>query len=196
MMDALLVVLAIIAIAALRILLRSLPRYYFSIQDIVTVRSAEINLAGFAIRFGFLFLCSLIVAVLYAGNVYRVVQFSLTVSFLLIWPFLLQHVIYRDTLPARKHDLKPYPVSYIIKYLCVYIVYAALCVVFSLFAVPVYRFLSAKPTDLYFVFLHQYLTLDPFLQSLISNAIAMVVLGAAGIALRRIYRLILRRFFH
>lgn len=187
--------LSVITIMLLRIMLLSLPRFYFTIQDIVTVNSAEVNFIGFFLRFGLLFVLSLIISFIYDGDISKTIEYSLTVSFLLIWPFILDNLIFRKTVRERINITKKSG-SYTKKYLIVYLMYSVMCVIFSIIAIPVYRLLTRKPAYLYKIFLARYLELDPFLQSLITNATAVIILAFLGLTIKVVYKRYVRKNFN
>jgi hypothetical protein len=176
---------AIITIIVTRKLLMLFPGQYFSIQDIVTTESNEINLVGFLLRFGTLFIISFVVDILYDGNLSTIIEYGIIVTFLLFWPFLLQTIIYSN---KKAFWYEPKSRGYITKYIVVYCMYGFICVWICIATIPIYKSIKYQPTYLYDLFLSKYLTWDLFMQGLVTNFIAASIGGIFTLILTRAYK--------
>jgi hypothetical protein len=191
--------LAIVTIIIQRNILCAFPGTYFSIQDIITTNHNEINLFGFLLRFVLILIFSLVIAFIYKGDIESIIIYSILVSFLLIWPFILNQIIYRN-----KHEEKLYEEFYpkkkmtnklIRNYLIVYFMYSIICILVSLISIPIYNLVKNNPTILYKYLLEKYILLDQFQQSVISNTISGIILIILSLFARKILNKILRTNF-
>jgi hypothetical protein len=180
--------LSIITIIIIRKFLEMFPGSYFSIQDIVSTNSDDLNIVGFLIRFGVLFICSFIVAIIFRGSFVKVIEYSVTVSFLLIWPFILQIIIYRNKHRKKNWGYVEHNRNYITKYLIVYFLYSFMCVWVSIGAVPIYNLFKGDPSAIYAIILGKYMTYDPLIQGIFGNIIADVVWFIVVFFVAKIYK--------
>ena len=187
--------LAILTIIIQRKILCAFPGTYFSIQNIITTNQNEINLFGFLLRFVLILIFSLVIAFIYKGDIESIIIYSILVSFLLIWPFILNQIIYKN-----KHEEGFWPErrmtnKLIRNYLIVYFMYSIICILVSLISIPIYNLVKNNPTILYKYLLEKYILLDQFQQSVISNTISGIILIILSLFARKILNKILRTNF-
>lgn len=194
----LILIFSIITIVLLRKVLCLFPGKYFSIQDIVTTDHNEINLFGFFLRFFLLFIFSLIIAFIYNGNIEYILLYGIYVSFLLIWPFLLYQIIYRNK-KQEKHYEESKNIRMVKKYLLVYLMYSILCVFISLLSIPVYNTINKITlktwNTIYRKFLEEYILLDLFQQSLVSSFFFFCVILIPSFIINKILNKFCKKYF-
>jgi hypothetical protein len=179
---------AILTIVFIRKILMKFPNHYFTIQDIVTKDPNELKLRGFFLRFIPILLFSLFIAFICKGSIEYIVVYSIFVSFLLIWPFILNEIIYRNKNEEQYSSVNKLSKRQVINYLIFYFMYSILCINVSLLAIPIYNLINQIPIisniNPYNSFLKMYLTLDPFLQALIPNIVVFII-GTLSLCLFR-----------
>jgi hypothetical protein len=174
--------------------LYAFPGKYFAIQDIVTTNHKEINMFGFLCRFGLIFIFSLFIAFFYNGDIYKLIEYSMCVSFLLIWPFILNTVIYRNKREEEGFaSTETLDRKYVKNYLIVYFMYAIICVFVSLLALPVYNLIVLRPMNIYNFLLLKYLSFDQLQQAVISNIIACIIMPTIILIIKKILSSFLRK---
>jgi hypothetical protein len=172
---------AVLTIVGIRKILCAFPGKYFSVQDIVTSEHKEISLCGFLLRFPIIFVFSLLIAFFYKGKMESIIVYSLLVSFLLVWPFILNRIIYRNENEERNFPNK-LPKKQVVKYLIVYSMYTIICVLVSLSTIPIYNLInhnlieSKLLNQLYEYGLRKYLSLNALQQAIVNNIISEIIL--------------------
>jgi hypothetical protein len=169
--------LAILTIIIQRKILCAFPGTYFSIQDIITTNQNEINLFGFLLRFALILIFSLVIAFIYKGDIESIIIYSILVSFLLIWPFILDQIIYRNKPEEELYSIRKMTNKQIKNYLFVYFMYSIICILVSLLSIPIYNLIKNNPSILYKYLLEKFILLDQLQQSVISNIISFLTLS-------------------
>jgi hypothetical protein len=187
--------LAILTIILLRKILCAFPSKYFSIQDIVTTNDNEINLFGFFLRFVLILIFSLAIAFIYKGDIEFIITYSILVSFLLIWPFILEQIIYRNKSAEEFYSIIKMTNKQIKNYLIVYFMYSIICILVSLLSIPIYNLINNKPIILYKYLLEKYILLDQLQQDIISNIISGIILATLIFISKKILIRVLKNNF-
>lgn len=188
----LMLIFAIISIIIVRAILLRFPGEYFTVQDIVTTNEKELNLIGILIRFSVLLIFSVIICFITDGNTYYVIEYGFLFCLLLIWPFILENIILYNKKQEGTPGYNSRSIPFIKKYLFVYILFSALCIVFCSLSLPVYGLIKIRPMIFYKMFLVNYLKLDLFAQSVISNSISTIILCIIGVILKKLYRKVIK----
>jgi hypothetical protein len=187
--------LAILTIIIQRKILCAFPGTYFSIQDIITTNQNEINLFGFLLRFMLILIFSLVIAFLYKGDIESIIIYSILVSFLLIWPFILDQIVYRNKPEEELYSIRKMTNKLIKKYLIVYFMYSIICILVSLLSIPIYNFIKNNPSILYKYLQEKYILLDQLQQSIISNIISFLILSILSYFATKILKKIVKNVF-
>jgi len=195
-MDSIIILLlAILTIILLRKLLCAFPEKYFIIQDIITTKHNEINIFGFLLRFLLILIVSIVIIFIYKGDIKFVIEYSIFVSFLPIWPFILEQIIYRNKTYEKFYSIEKMTNEQIKKYLIVYFMYSVICTLVSLISMPIYNLINNNPIKLYKYILGKYLLLDQLQQNIISNIIAGIILAIFIFFIKSILTKVLKSSF-